>query len=111
MNDPVDQQLRAYNDRDLGAFMKPYGRGVRIEDGDGNLLLKGKTQMRPAYAELFRDSPHLHCRVCSRIEVGDWVFTEEQVTGMRVPGGPHEMHAMVAYRIKKGKIALVRLFV
>lgn len=35
MHDPVEHQLRAFNRRDLDAFMESYAGDTRIEDGSG----------------------------------------------------------------------------
>lgn len=111
MRDPVGRQVAAYNERDLDGFLDAYARGCRIEDGEGHALLTGKIEMRSAYKVLFDASPHLHCEICRRFEIGEWVFTEENVTGIRVPGGPSSMHALVAYLVRNGRIRLARLFI
>ncbi len=44
--DVVEEQLVAYNARDLERFIATYSPEVVIEDGVGNVLMKGHDQMR-----------------------------------------------------------------
>jgi hypothetical protein len=110
MNDPVQHQLEAYNDRDLEAFMEAYAPDVRIEDGSGEEILSGLEAMRGFYESLFENSPNLRCEVVSRVSLGSWVIDEEEVSGLQAEGFPEEVHAAVAYRVNDGEIDLVRMF-
>ncbi|HSM07358.1 MAG TPA: nuclear transport factor 2 family protein [Longimicrobiales bacterium] len=110
MTDPVEQQLDAYNRRDIDAFLDAFARGVHVEDALGNRLMTGKSQMRPPYEKMFRNSPDLQCVVATRIDVADWVFTDECVSGLVMEGAPIETRGVAAYHVKNGKIHLLRLY-
>ena len=104
MNDPVQAQLEAYNDRDLEAFLACYTDDCIVEDGAGNRLLTGKLEMRPRYQSLFAASPTLHAEIVHRTRIGRHVVDEESITG-RVP----DMRRAVAiYRVNDGLIEHVR---
>ena len=103
---PVEAQLAAYNAHDVDAFMRCYTQDCVIEDGAGTRLLTGHAEMRPRYVSLFASSPNLHCKIASRICIGDYVIDEERITG-RVPD---LRHAVVIYCVEKasGLISHVR---
>ena len=104
VQDPVQEQLEAYNTGDVARFMPCYTSDCIIEDGAGNRLLTGHAEMLLRYATLFKNSPHLHCEIINRIRIGSYVIDEEQITG-RVPA---MNHAVVIYRVKDGLIEHVR---
>ena len=105
---PVDEQLIAYNTRDLEGFIAAYSPEVVMEDGEGNLILKGHDKMRERYGALFEASPKLHCRIVNRIRIGKYVMDEEEVIGRK--GSLTPTHAVVVYRVEGDKIVHVRLF-
>lgn len=109
MEDPVEHQLQAFNARDLDAFLEAYGPDVRVENGEGEDLMRGIEELRAFYGDVFRNSPDLHCDVVNRISVGDWVIDEEEVEGLQAEGFPEEAHAAVEYRISNGRITFVRM--
>jgi len=105
--DIVEEQLLAYNAKDLERFIASYSPNIVIEDGEGNLIMKGHDQMREQYGALFNDSPELKCRIAKRIRVGKYVVDEEEVTGIKDSLTP--IHAIAIYRIEEDKIAHVRM--
>jgi len=104
--DPVEEQLLAYNDRDLERFIAAYMPDVVFEDGENTILTKGHDQIRKSYGNMFATHPELHCKIVSRIKVGNYVVDEEEITGR---GSPTPMHAVVIYRVNEDKIAHVRI--
>ena len=104
MNDPVQEQLLAYNTGDVSRFMACYALHCIVEDGAGNRLLTGHAEMRPRYEALFAASPNLHCELVHRSRIGSYVIDEERITG-RVPA---MHHAIVIYRVRDGLIEHVR---
>ena len=105
MFDPVEEQLQAYNARNLERFLACYTDDVRFEDGDSNLLYQGMEKMRENYGASFARFPQVDCRIASRVRIGNYVIDEERITGM----GPTERHAVVIYRVDGDKIGLVRI--
>ncbi len=102
--DVVDAQVAAYRDRDLERFLGYYAPGAVIKDITGNIVMGSLDAMREQYGQLFRASPGLMVSIPSRIAVGDYVIDEEQVSGFNLPGYPAELHAVVAYQVRDGKI-------
>ena len=100
------EQLEAYNNRDINAFMNCYSENCIVEDGSGNILMDNKDAMRKRYALLFQESPNLHCGLVSRIVLENYVLDEERVTGSR--GSSEERHVVAVYKIENGLITHVR---
>jgi hypothetical protein len=95
MRDPVQEQLEAYNARDLERFLACYAEGVVIATPDGAPLMTGKPEMRRSYGTMFKESADLHADVANRLRAGQWVVDEEHVllNGQR-------LHVLVAYLVQ-----------
>lgn len=107
--DAVQEQVDAFNARDVERFIACYRPDAVIEDGAGNRMMQGHEEMRAMYGPLFSQSPNLHVEIPSRIRVGSFVIDEEQTTGINMEGFPGEMHSAVVYRLDGDKIAHVHL--
>jgi hypothetical protein len=105
--DPIEEQLLAYNTRDLDRFLAVYSSEVVIEDGENHVVVKGLTQMRERYAALFAASPNLHCRIVNRIKIGSYTVDEEEVSGWN--NLPAPMNAVIIYRVEGDQIVHVRM--
>jgi uncharacterized protein (TIGR02246 family) len=101
----VDRQVQAYNQRDAGAFAACYAPDAVVEDARGNVLLRGRDEIRAKYAAFFDASPTLHAEIPTRIELGEYVVDEERISG--TPDG--EIHAVVVYHVAGDVIDHVRL--
>ncbi len=99
----VQQQLNAYNARDIDAFLAPYSDSVAIYDFPGKISVKGKAEMRKAYAGMFQNIKNLHCQLVNRIIQDNTVIDHESITGF----GPNLVSGIAIYKIAKGKIAEV----
>jgi len=104
----VAAQVEAYNARDLDRFLECYSADAVIEDGSGQVLMRGREAMRGVYAQLFAQSPELHCEIRQRISVGPYVVDEEAITGLHLAGFPTEMHAACVYRVEGDHIVYAR---
>lgn len=99
----AQQQLNAYNLRNIDAFLEPYADSVELYEFPNKLIGKGKTAMRAEYGQMFKNTPELHCEVTKRIVQGNTVIDHETVTGFK--GSP--LQAIAIYKIENGKIAKV----
>ena len=52
----VAAQVDAYNARDLDRFLECYSPDAVIEDGSGQVLMRGREAMRGVYGQLFASS-------------------------------------------------------
>lgn len=105
--DIIEEQVLAYNARDLDRFIDTYFPDVVIEDGENNVLMRGHEQMRERYGALFEANPQLHGRILTRLEIGKYTVDEEEITGSR--NSPTPIHAIVIYRVEEDKIVHVRM--
>jgi imidazolonepropionase-like amidohydrolase len=99
----VQQQLNAYNVRDLEAFIAPYSDSVELYNFPNTLIAKGKEQMKNGYVEMFKNTPDLHCEIVKHIVMGNTIIDHERISGF----GNNKIEAIVIYEIEKGKIVRV----
>lgn len=97
-------QLDAYNQRNIDKFLEPYADTVAIYRFPGQLLFRGKDQMRKEYSGMFQQLPELHCTLVKRIALGNTVIDEESVL---LRAGAPMLRAVAIYTIAGGKIATV----
>lgn len=100
----VQQQLNAYNARNIDAFMEPYAEDVELYTFPNTLLSKGKDAMRKTYETMFKRYPELHCEIKQRIINLNTVIDKESVSGVK-PG--QKIEATALYEIKNDKISKV----
>ncbi|MBO9561610.1 MAG: amidohydrolase family protein [Niastella sp.] len=99
----AQQQLNAYNARNIDAFLEPYSDSVRIYSFPNTLIMKGKEDMRKQYSGMFNNVKELHCKLVNRIVEGNTVIDQESVTGI----GNKPLTAIAIYKIANDKIAEV----
>jgi len=102
--DLAQQQLNAYNARDIDAFLAPYADDVEIYNFPNELRSKGIEAMRENYAGFFKRAEDLHCELVNRIVQGNTVIDQERVIVRR---GEPPIEAIAVYKIEGGKIARV----
>jgi hypothetical protein len=102
--DPVQAQLDAYNARNIERFLACYAPDVVVEDGAGNVELRGIDALRQHYESYFAETDNLHCRVVNRIRIGEYVIDEERIRS----GGRSEARVVAIYRVSDKRIAHVR---
>jgi hypothetical protein len=100
----AQQQLDAYNNRDIEAFLLPYSDSVEVYQFSNKLLYKGKETMRSQYKDMFADTKDLHCTLVKRIVLGNKVIDEESVL-FNTSKPP--FRAIAIYIIENNKIAKV----
>jgi imidazolonepropionase-like amidohydrolase len=99
----VEQQLVAYNARNIDAFLAPYSDSVELYEYPGKLIGKGKAQMRKEYEGMFQQVTQLHCELVNRIVQGNVIIDHESVSGF----GAKPLRAIAVYTISNGKIQRV----
>jgi len=103
MEDVVQKQLEAYNQRNLAKFCDCYHSEIECMRLISNTITcRGIDEFRKIYENLFKDSPALHCELKSRIILLDSVIDEEFVTG--VEKYPHGLHTVAIYGFREGLI-------
>lgn len=97
----VQQQLNAYNTRNMEAFLAPYADDVELFGFPDRLISRGKEQMRKVY-HFFNLATLLHCRIEKRIIEGNFIIDEEQILDDR-----GRKRGTAIYQIQNGKIRKV----
>ncbi len=100
--DLAQRQLNAYNFRNIEAFLEPYADDVEVYNFPDQLQFTGKEAMRKGYAQMFANTPNLHCELVNRIVQGNTVIDQE-----RVQFGDRILEAIAIYHIENGKIQKV----
>ncbi len=101
----VDEQVDAYNARDIDRFVACYADDVIVEDAAGRVLIRGTDELRQSYGPFFEANPSLRGEILHRVELGEYVVDEERITGW----GPEPIHAVVVYHLNGDRIDHVRL--
>jgi hypothetical protein len=102
--DPVQEQLDAYNARDIERFVACYTDDVVVEDGARNVQLRGRNALRQRYERPFSDRPEQRCQIVNRIRISEYVIDEELIAGT----GRDDFHIVAIYRLVGQQIAHVR---
>jgi imidazolonepropionase-like amidohydrolase len=100
--DLAQRQLNGYNFRNIDAFLEPYAEDVEVYNFPDELQYKGKDAMRNSYAQMFANTPNLHCELVNRIVQGKMVIDQE-----RVQAGNLVIEAIAIYHIENEKIQKV----
>ncbi|WP_281540482.1 nuclear transport factor 2 family protein [Maribacter aestuarii] len=98
----VQEQLDAYNARDIDGFLATYSDAVKLYSFPHKLQTDGQEAMRKGYADFFESAPDLHCEIKNRMVIGNTVIDEEYVTA-----NGNTFNAVAIYEVEDGKIARV----
>ena len=99
----VQQQLDAYNARDIDAFMRCWLDDCRYYEFPDRLLASGTAAVRERHVSRFKE-PNLHAHLVRRISAANLVVDQETVT-RTFPEGPGEVDVVAIYEVEDGGIA------
>jgi hypothetical protein len=99
----VQQNLEAYNARDIDKFMSSFSEDIEMYNfTDGKMTAKGLGEVRKIYQELFDLSPQLHSTIVKRIVFDNKIIDHEWIEGRRGSKTPVEI--VLVYEVKNEKI-------
>jgi hypothetical protein len=99
----VQQQLEAYNARNIDSFMACFHSEITIWTlGEEKPSVQGFDAVKALYAELFKISPDLHSTVINRSVIGAKVIDYERISGRK--GSKTDIFLVMIYEVKDGKI-------
>lgn len=98
----VQQQLDAYNARNIDGFLDAFSENVELYTYPEHLRGTGKGYLRKQYESFFETTPDLHCELKNRIVEGNTVIDHELVTA-----NGKSFTAVAIYEVENGKIAKV----
>jgi putative hydrolase of HD superfamily len=99
----VQEQLDAYNARDIERFMRCWADDCQYYAFPSTRLADGAAQIRERHLERFSE-PNLHGKLVQRIVVGNTVIDQEVVT-RTFAEGKGEIDVVAIYEIEAGRIA------
>lgn len=100
----VQEQLEAYNKRDLDEFLKPFSDSVKVYNNLRDFNYQGIDKMRENYANWFDGLDTLNCQIVNRISAGNTVIDYERLTFKRKNGEGNTSETIAIYRIGDDKI-------
>lgn len=98
----VQDQLDAYNSRNIKGFASTYSDDVKVYNFPNELRFEGIDKMREQYGPFFESTPDLHCEIKNRVVIGNKVIDEEFVTM-----NGNNFSAIAIYEVENGKIVKV----
>ena len=99
----VQQQLDAYNARDVEAILATYAEEARQYEHPDQLLATGHAELRARFEVRFQE-PNLHAHLLQRIVMGRFVVDHERVT-RTFPEGPGTIELLATYEVVEDRIA------
>lgn len=98
----VQQQLEAYNEGNIDAFMATYSNDIELFQFPNTLMSKGKTPMRQQYTSMFNSINDLNAEIVNRTIIGNKVIDKEKVTA-----NGSTFYAVAIYEVTNGLISRV----
>lgn len=99
----VQEQLDAYNDRDIERFIAVFSDDIELWTlGDSIPSVKGLFSVRKVYGDLFESNQDLYSEVLNRSVIGNKVIDYEKIEGLKKDGEIY--YLVMVYEIKDGKI-------
>ncbi|MFD1064203.1 nuclear transport factor 2 family protein [Winogradskyella litorisediminis] len=98
----VQQQLDAYNARDIDAFMATYSNDIKLYNFPNELRTEGQEAMKTSYKGFFDNTTDLNCKILKRIVTGNKVIDHELVTA-----NGNTFKAVAIYEVENGLISKV----
>ena len=99
----VQQQLEAYNARDIDAFMKVFHPEIELWTlGANSPSVSGWEAVGKVYKDLFDQSPDLHSIVINRSIIGNKVIDYERIFGRK--GSLEDVFLVMVYEVEEGLI-------
>ncbi len=95
----VQEQLEAYNAKDIDAFAKTFTEDIKAFDYPNTQTFEGQEKLRAMFTGFFT-TPDLHSEIKKRMVIGNIVIDEEFVTANGDSFG-----AVAIYEVINGKIA------
>lgn len=98
----VQEQMNAYNARDIDSFLQTYTEDVEVYNFPNETSYTGKENMKKRYASFFESTPDLNYIVKNRMVIANYVIDEEYITA-----NGKNFSAIAIYEVENGKIAKV----
>lgn len=98
----VEEQLQAYNRKDLPAWLATYAPDARQYEHPATLLAKGHEELGARAQVRFRE-PNLHARLLQRSVMGN-VVVDHELISRTFAEGSGTLETVAIYEVQVGKI-------
>lgn len=99
----VQQNLEAYNQRNLEAFLSSFSADIAIYNfGESTPSTLGLEAVRKRYQDLFLQSPNLHSTILKRMVFDNKIIDHESIIGRL--GAKESLEIIMIYEVKEQKI-------
>lgn len=98
----VQEQLDAYNNRDIDAFMATYSNDIKLFNFPNEMRSEGQEAMLKNYKSFFENTPDLNCKILKRMVIGNKVIDHEFITA-----NGSTFKAVAVYEVENGLISKV----
>lgn len=98
---PIDEQVRAYNEKDIDGFLKAYCDDVMVLQFPEEVTSQGTRELQKTFSNIFRDFPDAQVNVTNRMVCGQYVIDEEVISAGE---GSGQSKAVAIYHVEKGEI-------
>jgi ketosteroid isomerase-like protein len=110
-HETVERLLRAANDHDLDGIVSCFASDyVNETPAHPQRGFQGSGQVRRNWTQILDSVPDLAARVTRTAVEGDTIWTEWEMSGTRVDGGPFEMRGVVIFGVDDDAIGWARFF-
>jgi len=100
----VQQQLEAYNTRDIDTFMATMSAEVTLYNFPNDTIASGFQNVKERYGDFFESSPDLHSTLKNRIVYQNKVIDHEAITA-----GGKDYSLVAIYTVTGGKISQIHI--
>lgn len=98
----IQQQLDAYNAKNIKAWLACYHPDAVQLDFHGTVLASGHDEMQKRISLRFLE-PDLYAKLLNRMVMGDWVIDHELIQ-RNFPEGRGQVELLCSYQVKQGLI-------
>ncbi|WP_141731174.1 nuclear transport factor 2 family protein [Oligoflexus tunisiensis] len=106
----IDKQYAAYNSKDIDRFMSFFASSAKICTVPADICMEGESQIRAHFSEFFSKFETLDAKVSKRIIDQDYVLDWEQLSAVAKNGKAVKLSGISVYRVERGKIASLTIF-
>jgi len=99
----VDKQMKAYDERDIEAMMSVFSKDIQIINfSTKQVIVDGADDCRKMYIELFNQSPNLRAEILNTIAIDNKIIVQEYIHGRN--GSTEKMEQVVIFDVNNEKI-------
>lgn len=104
----IEKQMQAYDDRDIDSMMSVFSEDIKIIDFSSNkTLIDGINECRRVFVDLFKQSPKLRAEILKTITFDNKVIVQEYIHGRN--GSNEQIEQVIIFEINNKKITKINM--